>query len=43
MGKIDFKKQLKHLYSSSDKNVDIVEIPQMNFLMVDGEVGIHYK
>ncbi len=37
MEKIDFKKQLKHLYSPSDKNVEIVEAPQMNFLMVDGE------
>jgi hypothetical protein len=37
MEKIDFKKQLKHLYSPSDKNVEIVEATQMNFLMVDGE------
>lgn len=37
MEKIDFKKQLKHLYSPSDKKVEIVEVPQMNFLMVDGE------
>jgi hypothetical protein len=37
MEKIDLKKQLKHLYSASDKKVEIVEVPQMNFLMVDGE------
>ncbi len=37
MRKIDFKKELKHLYSPSAKKVEIVEIPQMNFLMVDGE------
>lgn len=37
MGKIDFKKELKHLYSPSAKKVEIVEVPQMNFLMVDGE------
>lgn len=37
MGKIDFKKQLKHLYSPSAKEVEIVEVPQMKFLMVDGE------
>lgn len=36
MEKIDYKKQLKHLYSPSAKHVDIVEAPQMNFLMVDG-------
>lgn len=37
MEKTDFKKQLKHLYGPSDKKVEIVEVPQMNFLMVDGE------
>lgn len=37
MEKIDFKKQLKHLYGASHKKVEIVEVPQMNFLMVDGE------
>jgi hypothetical protein len=37
MGKIDFKKELKHLYSPSEKKAEIVEVPQMNFLMVDGE------
>jgi hypothetical protein len=37
MEKIDFKKQLKHLYSPSAKKVEIVEVPQMNFLMVDGD------
>lgn len=37
MKKIDFKKQLKHLYNPSDKKVEIVEVPRMNFLMVDGE------
>ena len=37
MEKIDVKKQLKHLYRASDKNVEIVEVPPMNFLIVDGE------
>ena len=37
MEKIDYKKQLKHLYNPSDKKVEIVEVPHMNFLMVDGE------
>jgi hypothetical protein len=35
--KIDYKKQLKHLYKPSAKKVEIVEVPKMNFLMVDGE------
>jgi len=37
MAKIDFKKELKHLYSSSAKAVVAVDVPAMNFLMVDGE------
>lgn len=37
MEKIDYKKKLKHLYKPSAKKVEIVDVPQMNFLMVDGE------
>lgn len=37
MEKIDYKKQLKHLYKPSARKVEIVQVPQMNFLMVDGE------
>ena len=37
MEKIDYKKQLKYLYGPSYKKVEIVEVPAMNFLMVDGE------
>lgn len=37
MKKIDFKKKLKHLYKPSTNKVEIVDVPQMNFLMVDGE------
>lgn len=37
MEKIDYKKQLKNLYKPSARKVDIVKIPQMNFLMIDGE------
>jgi len=37
MKKIDFKKKLKHLYKPSAKKVDIVEVPQFNYLMIDGE------
>ena len=36
MEKIDFKKKLKNLYQPSAKKVEIVEVPEMNFLMVDG-------
>lgn len=37
MKKIDFKKELKHLYGASAKKVEVVEVPEMNFLMIDGE------
>ena len=37
MEKIDYKKELIHLYKPSAKKVEIVEVPLMNFLMVDGE------
>ena len=37
MEKIDYKEQLKHLYKPSAKKVEVIEVPQMNFLMVDGE------
>ena len=37
MAKVDFKKELKHLYQPSPKKVEIVDVPKMNFLMVDGE------
>ncbi len=37
MKKIDFKKELKHLYQPSAKEVVLVEVPAMNFLMIDGQ------
>lgn len=37
MGKIDYKKELKLLYRPSAKKVETVDVPKMNFLMVDGE------
>ena len=37
MKKIDYKKQLNHLYGPSARKVKIVDVPQLNFLMVDGE------
>ena len=36
MKKIDFKKDLKHLYGPSAQEVVLVEVPAMNFLMIDG-------
>ncbi len=37
MKKIDFKKELKPLYSPSSKKVEIVDVPEMNFFMIDGQ------
>ena len=37
MKKIDFKKELKGLYRPSAKKVVQVDVPIMNYLMVDGE------
>lgn len=35
--KVDLRKELKHLYAPSTKEVVEVEVPEMHFLMVDGE------
>lgn len=37
MEKIDLKKKFKELYNPSAKNVTLVDVPKMNFLMVDGK------
>jgi hypothetical protein len=36
METIDLKKELKHFYNASAKEVALVDVPTMNFLMVDG-------
>jgi len=36
MSKIDFKKELKHLYRPSAKLFEVIDVPEMNFLMIDG-------
>ncbi len=36
MEKVDFKKSLKHLYAPSTKDFDVVDVPVMNYLMIDG-------
>jgi hypothetical protein len=35
--KVDFKKEMKHLYNPSKKEFTFVDVPVMNFLMVDGQ------
>lgn len=35
--KIDFKKTLKHLYQPSAKEFAVVEVPSMQFLMINGQ------
>ena len=36
MIKIDLKKEFKHLYNPSSKEAVIVDVPRMNFLIIDG-------
>lgn len=38
MEKLDLKKQLKHLYSPSAKEVVLVDVPEMKFVVVDGRI-----
>jgi hypothetical protein len=35
--KVDFKKTLKQLYNPSQKGMHFLDVPQMNFLMLDGK------
>lgn len=37
MEKLDLKKELKHLYQTSAKGMTQLEVPPLNYLMVDGE------
>lgn len=37
MDKVDLKKEFKNLYNPSGKEVSVVDVPAMNFLVVDGE------
>ncbi|MFC2069069.1 GyrI-like domain-containing protein [Chloroflexota bacterium] len=36
MIKVDLKKDLKYLYNPSTKEVSLVDVPPMNFVMIDG-------
>jgi hypothetical protein len=35
--KVDFKKELAHLYGPKNKDWELIDVPTMNFLMVDGQ------
>lgn len=37
MGKIDLKKELRDLYNPTDKDVTVVDVRKMNFIMIDGQ------
>lgn len=37
MGKLDLKRELKHLYSAPTDKVAEVDVPPMNYLMIDGK------
>jgi hypothetical protein len=37
MEKIDLKKKLKALYNPTAKEVTLIDIPKMNFIMIDGQ------
>jgi len=36
MSKLDLKKDLKNLYNPSAKEVSVIEVPTMSFIMIDG-------
>ena len=36
MARVDYKRELKHLYNPSRKTFSIVDVPEMTFLMIDG-------
>lgn len=37
MKKVDYRKEMKGLYAPSAKKVELVEVPAMNYLMIDGK------
>ena len=38
MLKLDLKKDLKYLYLPSPKKIELVDVPAMNFIMIDGAI-----
>lgn len=37
MAKVDFKKEFKQFYNPSAKQISVVDVPPMNYLMIDGK------
>lgn len=37
MDKIDYKREMKELYSQSSKAISLIQVPQLNFIMMDGK------
>lgn len=37
MAKLDYKKEYKQLYNTAQKGVTVVEVPEFNYIMTDGE------
>lgn len=38
MEKLDLRKQYKHLYQPSPKKVEVVDVPALQFTLIDGEI-----
>jgi len=38
MEKLDLRKELKYLYGPSAKNVELVDVPEFRFVMIDGTI-----
>ncbi len=38
MDKLDLRKQYKHLYAPSAKQVELVDVPRLQFAMIDGHI-----
>jgi len=38
MEKLDLRKRLKHLYAPSAKKVEVVDVPEFKFVMIDGAI-----
>lgn len=43
MEKLDLKKEYKHLYNPSAKQVSLVTVPRFNFIMIDGKIPPNIK
>jgi hypothetical protein len=39
MAQLDLRKQWRHLYAPSAKKVDLVDVPEFRFVMIDGRIG----